>query len=192
MAMSSVEQSGYSGMNHAWTMRQVSQDRYEFKQSKPYIWSLAASRPRRHPINAQCLMGTSWRLCWVPQGRKLFMEGGFVCEWQVASCSERSPSAKHVRTRSRVDTLQDLKDWWGWRSLVGMASITRGSTKYSRVTLAMSKNVNLSQGLSTALMSWRVTMGSIGRPPWTTKIWSMQREGSNRSCSKKDPQIFKL
>ena len=60
-------------------------------------------------------------------------------------------------------------------ALVGMASINRGSTKYSRVTLAMSKNVNLSQGLSTALMSWRVTMGSIGRPPWTTKIWSMER-----------------
>ena len=35
------------------------------------------------------------------------MEGGFVCEWQVASCREGSPSAKH-RTHRRVDTLQDL------------------------------------------------------------------------------------
>ena len=31
------------------------------------------------------------------------MEGGFVCEWQVASCSEGSPSAKHVGSHSRVD-----------------------------------------------------------------------------------------
>ena len=28
------------------------------------------------------------------------MEAGFVCEWQVASCSEGSPSAKHVRTHN--------------------------------------------------------------------------------------------
>ena len=36
------------------------------------------------------------------------MEGGYVCEWLVPSCSEGSPSAKHVRTHIGVDTLQGL------------------------------------------------------------------------------------
>ena len=55
----------------------------------------------------------------------------------------------------------------------------------ARVTLTISKNDNLwylGHGLAgpvQALMSWRVVMGSIGRPPRTTKIWRMEREGSN-------------
>ena len=54
-----------------------------------------------------------------------------------------------------------------------------------RVTLTISKNDNLwylGHGLAgpvQALMSWRVAIGSIGRPPRTAKIWRMEREGSN-------------
>ena len=43
------------------------------------------TRPRRHPINAQFLMGTSWRLCQVPQCRKSLLHGGWVCLW-VSGC----------------------------------------------------------------------------------------------------------
>jgi len=73
------------------------------KKQLLYIWSLVASTPEGTP-----LMQTSW---WEHRGAcagcrsvesHLFMEGGFVCEWQVASCSEGSPSAKHVRTHIRV------------------------------------------------------------------------------------------
>ena len=73
------------------------------KKQLLYIWSLVASTPEGTP-----LMQTSW---WEHRGAcagcrsvesHLFMEGGFVCEWQVASCSEGSPSAKHVRTHVRV------------------------------------------------------------------------------------------
>ena len=64
-------------------------------KSNSYIWSLVGPAPRRHLINAQFLMGTSWRLCWVPQCRKPLIHWGWVCLWVlVASCSEGSPSAK--------------------------------------------------------------------------------------------------
>ena len=86
------------------TMRQVSQDRYEFKQkATPIHLKSRRAHPRRHPINAQFL-GTSWRLRRAPQCRKSLIHGGWVCCLWVASCYEGSPSAKHVRTHSRVDT----------------------------------------------------------------------------------------
>ena len=40
---------------------------------------------RRHPVNAQFLMGTSWRLCQVLQCWKSLIHGGWVCLW-LASC----------------------------------------------------------------------------------------------------------
>ena len=90
---------------------------------KCVVWNCALSKwqclhnetthPRRHPINAQFLMGTSWRLCRVPQCRKSLTHGGWVCLW-VASCHEGLPSAKHVTTHSRVDTLQDLRKELIW------------------------------------------------------------------------------
>ena len=114
--------------------------------------------------------------------------GLWVASWWF---SERSPSAKRVGTHSRVHTLQDLKDWWGWRSGVDgfkESWINKLFENHPYHVQAM-----ISQGLSTALMSWRVTMGSIGSPPWTTKIWRMERGGSNRCwLNEKDPQIFKF
>ena len=83
-------------------MRQASQDRYELKQKQLVLLKSGRTRPRRHPINAQVLMVVlgatySWRV-------GLFVSGKLL----AACCSEGSPSAKHVRTHSRVDTLQDL------------------------------------------------------------------------------------
>ena len=90
-------------------------------KSNSYFWSLLGPAPEGTPS-----MHSSW---WEYRGAcagcrsvesHLFMEGGFVCKWQVASCSEGSPSAKHVRTHGRVDwvdTLQDLlKRLMGLRS----------------------------------------------------------------------------
>ena len=102
-----------------YTMRQVSQDRYEFKQKQ-----LLHLKSRRPAPEGTTSMHSSW---WEHRGAcagcrnvesHSFMEGGLVCEWQVASCSEDSPSAKHVRIHSRVDTLQDLiKKMLGLRRL---------------------------------------------------------------------------
>ena len=70
-------------------------------KSNSYIWSLVGPPPKA-PHQCTVLAG------YHSVESHLFMEGGFVCEWQVASCTEGSPSAKHVRTHSRVDILQDL------------------------------------------------------------------------------------
>ena len=163
-------------------------------KSNSYFWSLVGPAPEGTPS-----MHSSW---WEHRGAcagcrsvesHLFMEGGFVCEWLVASCSEGSPSAKHVRTHIRVDTLQDLlKKLMGLRSLNKLLTfligdIWRESPLPCPRMIIFGILAMVLQGLSTALMSWRVTMGSIGRPPWTTKIWRMEREGSNCSWWQKGP-----
>ena len=157
-------------------------------KSNSYFWSLVGTAPQGTPSmhSSWCEHRGACAGCRSVESH-LFMEGGFVCEWQVASCSEGSPSAKHVRTHSRVDTLQDLlKNSMGLRSTNcwHFGSVISGeSHPYHIRELVL-------QGLSTALMSWRVTMGSIGRPPWTTKIWRMEREGSN--CKRILKYIVKL
>ena len=102
----------------------------------------------------------------------LFMEGGFVCEWQVASCSEGSPSAKHVRTHSRVDTLQDLI-----KRIAGAApaALNKRLTFFIgdiwRESPLPYPRMIVFGILAMVLQGLSMTMGSIGRPPWTTKIW---------------------
>ena len=79
---------------------------YEFKQKQLLHLKSRRTHPRRHPINAHFLMEHRGACAGCRSVEShLFMEGGLVCEWQVAtsSCSEGSPSAKHVRTHSRVD-----------------------------------------------------------------------------------------
>ena len=77
-------------------MRQVSQDRYEFKQKQLLL--LVGPAPEGTPS-----MHSSW---WEHRGAcagcrsvesHLFTEGGFVCAWKVVSGSEGSPNAKHDR-----------------------------------------------------------------------------------------------
>ena len=94
-------------MAMSFTMRLVSQVRYmNSSKSNSYIWSLVGPTLEGTPS----MHISWWNIVGACAGCRsveshLFMEGGLVCEWQVAtsSCSEGSPSAKHVRTHSRVD-----------------------------------------------------------------------------------------
>ena len=74
-------------------------------KSNSYIWSLVGPAPEGTPS-----VHSSW---WEHRGAcagccsvesHLFMEGGFVCEWQVAtgSCSEGSPSATKIWRMERA------------------------------------------------------------------------------------------
>ena len=86
------------------------------------------------------------------------MEGGFVCDWQVASCSEGSPSAKYVRTRIGV------RHFAGSSQKIDMAALNKLLTffigdiwqespiPYPRMII-FGILVMVLQGLSTALMS---------------------------------------
>ena len=86
------------------------------------------------------------------------MEGGFVCDWQVASCSEGSPSAKHVRTHIGV------RHFAGSSQKIDMAALNKPLTlsiaelcqespiPYPRMII-FGILVMVLQGLSTALMS---------------------------------------
>ena len=71
------------------------------------------TRPRRHPISAQFLMGTSWRACAGCRSVEshLFMEGGLVCEWQVATsscCAHQAPNMFELIELCRIS-----KTRWG-------------------------------------------------------------------------------
>ena len=130
-------------------MRQVSQDRYmNSSKSNSYIWSLVGPALEGTPS-----MHSSWweHRCACAGCRSveshLFMEGGFVCEWQVAtsSCSEGSPSVKHARIHGPVDTLQDLLKKIEGAAPAALNKLLNVFDRWylARVFLTMSKNDNL-------------------------------------------------
>ena len=170
-------------------------------KSNSYFWSLVGPAPEGTPS-----MHSSW---WEHRGAcagcrsvesHLCLEGGYVCEWLVASCSEGSPSAKHVRTHSRVDTLQDLlKKLMGLRSTncwrFGLV-ISGESHPYHIREWYDNRWISLVSWLwfcracpqHWCLEGWRWDPSAGHRGP--TKIWRMEREGSN--CKRTLKYIIKL
>ena len=186
-------------MSSQWDKRHKI-DMNSSKKQLLYIWSLVGPTPEGTP-----LMHSSW---WEHPGAcagccnvesHWLMEGGCVCEWQVASCSEGSPSAKHVRTHSRVDTLQDLlkeliwlRSTNSWRFLL---VISGGSQSYR---LTISKNDNHGRfckaccGQHWCLEGWRWDPSAGNRGPQRPGAWKEKVPTAADRIKRKLKYIIKL